>query len=400
MARRDRDRKKKKDKKSSKSKRSSRSELRKQREQRKVKGDDLKRRVKTGRERARRQKTVVSDPNVEMWIPKDGTHIIDLIPYLVGKHDSVSEEGKETYTFEYYVHRNVGPSDALYICLAETYGKPCPICEHRQRLRDKGADDEVWKKLFPKRRNLYNVVCYDRGADDEKVLVWDISWFYFEKHLLAASQKATRGGGTEEIEFADIEDGRTIQFTIEPAKSKDDYATFLGHSFEERNYEISDDLLNEAHTLDEIVHRPTYEEMADAFHGEKGQRDSKSKSDDDDEESDDMLEGLIDDVKDLDDIEDLKEFIDDEQLEIKIKRRDDEDDVKDKIIKALEDKYPEHEDKDDSDGDYTEDEIREMSKKELRSLIKEEDLDINPKDFDDLEDLQDEVIDELELDLD
>jgi len=38
-----------------------------------------------------------------------------------------------------------------------------------------------------------------------------------------------------------------------------------------------------------------------------------------------------------------------------------------------------------------------MSKKELKKLIKEKDLDVDPKEADDLEELQEMVIDELDL---
>ena len=37
-------------------------------------------------------------------------------------------------------------------------------------LKDKGEDYEVWKEYFPKKRELYNIICMDSEKEVEKYL--------------------------------------------------------------------------------------------------------------------------------------------------------------------------------------------------------------------------------------
>jgi hypothetical protein len=270
-----------------------------------------------------------SDANVTIWRPKDGSHIIDIIPYIVGKNNVEGDKpGKGLhYTFRYFVHKSVGPNNDWYICPARTWGEDCPICEYRQKLIDKGEDwDSVIKPLFPRSRNLYNVVCYDRGEEKKGVQIWDVSNHYFEKHILTLSKKPARSGKAEKnILFFDEEDGKSITFTIEPAQGKDDFPEYVGHAFDERDYKISDEILDAAHCLDELIVRPSYEDLEKAFFGKSGsKRLKKEESDENNEDSDEEdsinYEMLIDELDDISDMEMLEVFIEDNELDINIKK--------------------------------------------------------------------------------
>lgn len=334
--------------------------LTRSRKKRRLQSDKLQARVKAGQDRSqgRGSNILREDSGVTLWRPKDGSHIVDVIPYMAGKNDPLVKKGDPTYTFEYWAHTRVGPNEAMLLCPAEMYNKPCPICEDRQRLREKGVDDDVWKKLFPKRRNLYNIICYDKGEEKKGVQIWDISYHYFEKFVLAISKKPSRRGGEEKlINFADPVDGRSISFTVEPAKGKDDYPKYLGHSFDERDYEIEDGLLDDASILDEQICIAEYGEIKKAYWGGKdkdneesghrkgGRKDRKDKEDKEDEgkeeDKSEELETLLEELEDFDDMEELEDFIEENDLDIKIKRKDDEDDIKEKIIDALEEQYEE-----------------------------------------------------------
>lgn len=355
--------------KSNKSKKS----LSRGRQDRKILGKKLQDRVKLGQERSQGKRNSILEGNagVPNWYPKDGTHIIDVIPYNAGKADPLVKKGDPTYGLECWVHTRLGLNNELvFLCPTEMYDEPCPICEHRQKLRDKNVDKEIWKKLFPKRRNLYNVICYDKGEEKKGVQIWDISYHYFEKFVIAISKKPSRHGKADKlINFACPEEGKSISFTIEPAKGKEDYPTYMGHSFDDRDYEIDEEILEAAITLDEAVHHPTYEEISDVYWS-KSKKDKSKKSsnksnkknktrdadndddDDDDNDGDDnKLDELLDELEDLDDMDELKEFIEDNDIDIKIKRKDDEDDIKDKIIEELEDKFDDDDDDDDGNDD-------------------------------------------------
>ncbi len=394
---------------SSRRDRSSKRDVRSSRKKRSFQSKKLAERIKRGQKRAKGMtKNVIKDNlDIPIWRPKDGSHIIDIIPYYAGKNDPLNDEGDPTYTYEYWVHTNVGANNSMFICPAEMQNKKCPICEHRQKLKEDGNDDAAGK-LWPKRRNLYNIVCYDRGEADKGVQVWDVSWHYFEKLVMAISEKQDRRGGTKTINFADPESGKSISFTIEPAKSKNDYPSFVGHAFDDRDYEIEDDILDETQVLDEIVTMPDYEAIDTAYWGDKdrNERSSRGRSrgssrrpaKDDTPDIDDLL----DDLEDCESLEDLEDFIEENDIDVKVGRRDDEEDVRDKIKDWLEDEYGASGDDDkggddDGGGDYTEDEIINMSEKKLARLIDDEGLDIDPDEFDDVEDLQDEVLDALGL---
>ena len=424
--------------------------------------DQLMKRVQDSQKQAEGGGLSILKPDVDVtvWRPKDGPHIIDVIPYLTGKNNVDGEKpGKVHYTFQYFIHKNIGPNKEWIICPARTWGDECPICEARAKLVEQGADyDTKIAPLNAKSRNLYNVVSYDKGEEKKGVQVWDISYHYFEKTVVALSKKPSRGGRKEKtIVFFDEEEGKSITFTIEPAKSKEDYPSFVGHSFDSRDYQIDDELLDAAHCLDEIVKRPTYKEVAKAFKGTK-----KNDNDNNDDDDDNDLEELLEELNDCETINELKEFVDDNDVEVEVKGKSPKviKKTKKKIKEWLEEKLSgdddndnndnndNNDDDDDDDDDdldkmdseelidfaeendielskkekrlkekklrkliekkmdgsgkkeskYTIDDIEEMNKKQLKKLIKKEGLDIDPDDADDMDDLQDMVMEELGID--
>ena len=381
--------------------------LSRNRARRSFKSKDLEKRIQRSSERSKGGKNVFkSDLDIPVWRSGDGEHIIDIIPYFAGSKDPNEEKGGPTYTFEYMVHTRVGPSNLMIICPLEMYGKPCPICEHRQSLIEKdkkGKNKNEWVKLFPRKRNLYNVVSYDKKEKGKGVQVWDVSWHYFEKFLSKIAKERNRKTGHETtIPFPHPEKGRSIRFEVEPAKSVDDYPEYLGHKLEKRGYKIDDEILDSVFTLDEIVSLPSYDEISDAYWA--ATKDVKtSKGSDEDEIDREEISDLIDELEDIDDFEDLKEFIDENDIEVKIKRKDDFDDAKEKVEDYLndlkdEEDEPEEEDEEEGENEYTFDEIMDMKKKALKNLIKEEDLDVDPDDADDIDELREMVAEELGID--
>lgn len=208
---------------------------------------------------------------VNFWNPKEGDHILDIIPYAAGPNDPSVKEGDLTYVLEVYIHPDVGGiENQTMICLEKTYKKPCPICEHRRVLQKEGADEDLVKSLQPKRypRSIYNIVCYDSEKDESKgVQVFDASHYLFEMYLLKLAQGASRSGQrpTGFIPFADPEEGRSIRFTRQGTSTNTRY---IAHAFEARNYTIPKDILESAHCLDQLIHIPTYDEVYGAYWGE------------------------------------------------------------------------------------------------------------------------------------
>lgn len=369
----------------------------KNRNKRKFQSEQLEKRIKDGQERRKfKVKVLKEDVDVTTWNPSNGTHTIDVIPYFTGSNDPNIDEDTASYTFTYFVHQRVGLNNKWYIC-PTMYGKKCPICEYRDKLRLK--NDQRYKKYFAKARQLYNVWVQDNKDEIKRgVQLWDVSYHYFEKHLMEISKKPPRGGREERIvNFAHPEKGCSIVFKIKPAESENDYPKYLGHQLDERDYEIEDDILEQAHVLDELVYIADYDEIKEEFFGPDDEP-VESEDNDDNNNSDNSSQDLLSDLEDVDDEDDLEEFLSDNNI--------DEDDVKGydsdnsfkKNKKAVKKHLETLEKKSDKKSSkYTRDDIEEMSKKELKKLIKNEDLnaDIDDYDKDDPDDFIDEICEEL-----
>lgn len=205
-----------------------------------------------------------------------GDHYWSIVPYLCGSQDPEvisgrMKEGDPTYTVGVYVHKNFGPNNNdRYICLAKTYGQPCPICEYRNELsRDPDADEEIVKSLRTSKYMSYLYYIWDRDNESKGVLIYEISGYFFERELQAQA-KSARGGGY--IPFmsplAGVGGGRDIAFKVTMAGQKQDWT---GVKFEERQQAIPDHILNQAIVpLDELLHVASYEEIYEAFYGSGG----------------------------------------------------------------------------------------------------------------------------------
>lgn len=209
-----------------------------------------------------------TDVDIPKWTCGNGDHIIDMIPFLCGTQmpkDMKLNEGEEAYNCEVWIHQNVGLTENSYICLTSCFNLPCPICEHRAQMKEEGADKEELKDKWPKRRTLYNIICYDTEKEEQKgVQVWEVAHFFMEKKIAPLSKSSRTG---KEINFADPDTGKSIAFERKGSK---DSTEFLGHRFEERGYTISDEILESAFKLDMLLHIPTYEEISEAYWGSKG----------------------------------------------------------------------------------------------------------------------------------
>jgi len=193
-----------------------------------------------------------------------GEHLIDILPYIAGDNNPQASAGEPAYTLEAWVHYRVGVNEDAYICLARMFNKSCPICEEQKRLKDNGEDDAA-KQLNPKRRSIYNILCYDNDKEEAKgVQVWDASHHLMER-LLTPLAKKPKGGGF--VLFADPDDGKAISFERQGTGPTN--TEYVGHKFVDRDYKITDESLDEVQCLDELIHKPTYDEVKNAFWGSK-----------------------------------------------------------------------------------------------------------------------------------
>src|SRR3990172_2265393 len=205
----------------------------------------------------------------KLWKCGEGEHLLDIVPYPAGKHDPKSKEGEWGYFLDIWVHYGVGVNQDAYVCPARNYGQPCPICEYREDIRrTEDYDEDLVKELTPKRRSIYNIICYDSDKEESKgIQIFDSAHWFMEKHISSLAKTPVRGIGKSTdsyIAFSDPDEGKSIAFTRKGTKRNSE---FLGHKFVDRNYIIPDEVLNSAFILDECINISTYEEIKSVFLG-------------------------------------------------------------------------------------------------------------------------------------
>jgi hypothetical protein len=200
----------------------------------------------------------------KQWQSLEGDHLVDIIPFLVGPNHPHLKEGDVAFLLDVYIHRGIGNNEDSYICLSRTFNLPCPICEDQREKRRSGEyTDEDLKPLNPFRRTVYNVWVQDNQKEvDKGVQIWEVSQWLFDKHV-SARAKSSRTG--EFINYADPINGKSIQFqrTGKGAKNTE----YLAHTFVDRDYEIPDEILEQALPLDQVITIPTYDEVYEAYFG-------------------------------------------------------------------------------------------------------------------------------------
>lgn len=230
------------------------------------------------------------DKALKTWKCKEGEHIIDIIPFLAGPQHHQVREGEPTYLLDVWVHQKVGMDENDVVCLARNYNEPCPICEYLNSMRlEKDLTEEAeitLKALNPKRRCLYNIVCYDSTREEDRgVQLWEVAHFLFEKKILSVARNP-RGGGF--VPFSSPDSGKSIYFEREGSGITN--TQYLGHKFIERQSIITDEILGDAYVLDELLNKLTYDEMKTMLLGGLSMKKKEEESDTTKDQGDDIPE--------------------------------------------------------------------------------------------------------------
>lgn len=203
---------------------------------------------------------------------KEDTHELFIVPYVTGSQHPRLKPNHSDFSLEIFVHRGVGVNQDSYVCLNRTYRKKCPICDYQEELRNGGdADDETIKALNPTKRAIYNVVCMDTIADEAKgVQIFDVSHWLFTIPLEEFAHKKREGG---QVLYAHIDQGKVINFQQSGSKRT---LKFTAFEFKDRP-KITDEQLEQAVALDELIHVPTYDEVYEAFWAAKEEEPNRVK---------------------------------------------------------------------------------------------------------------------------
>jgi phage pi2 protein 07 len=294
--------------------------------------------------------------DVKFFKPKEGKNIIDIVPYIIKtKNDPLvktgdAKVGDQSYMLDLFIHSNIGPTQASIICLKETFGKPCPICEQRQAFYNEGKKDEA-AVLKAKRQCFYNVRDVKNASDE--IQVFNISHFLFQKELIEEAKASSDDGGI--VDFVDLDDGKSISFRAAETESLINGKTvkfleYKSFSFKDREDPLDESWVKKAVAFDELMKLHTYDEAKKILFGDE---DEDTDSDDDEDEKpkakgktkghpveDDEEEEDVDDDDDSDDEEDTDESDEDEDEESDEDDEDDEPAPKPKAKAKVETKKP------------------------------------------------------------
>jgi hypothetical protein len=197
--------------------------------------------------------------DVSFFKAPTGKYKIEILPYLITTDKHPRKGTPVDYLLDIWVHFGIGIMDDSFVCLKNTYRKPCSICEELDKLNlgEKEINESEINDLKPKRRCIYNII--DHGNVSKGRQLFDVSHFLFEKELLEEASSSS----DEIICFADIEDGRTVSFrTIDDSFKGNTFQRYKSFKFLNRVFskDQMEKFSSSAISLDEILVVPTYEE--------------------------------------------------------------------------------------------------------------------------------------------
>ena len=204
---------------------------------------------------------------VNVFKEEPGRVHIDILPYLVtmDKHPDRDDDwqiaipGELWYKLPFKTHRNIGAANDTVVC-PRSFGKRCPICEAREKMIKEGASKEVTDPLRPSQRNLYAIMVKTK-KDGEKIMVWDISHYLFQKLLNEELEENPQFNN-----FPDHEDGYTLKVRFEEqAIGKNKFSEATRIDFEERPEQFDDSILKHIPNLDEMLTIKSYKELEALF---------------------------------------------------------------------------------------------------------------------------------------
>ncbi len=216
-------------------------------------------------------------PNgMPFWKPKQsGSHTIDVIPYVVTDKikrypDQLrfSSPGKWYFERTYFSHRKIGVNEDTYVCLAKTFGKPCPVCEARGDFNQNPDPDsqKAAKNLKPSERQLFLI--YDHDEPKKWIQLWDVSNWNFGKGLDFKIENSPPKEKDARRSFYHPTKGRTLYLTVaeETLPGGKNYK-YIVDQFMTRDEPLPDELLDHGIDLDAIPRQVEYDALKKIYLG-------------------------------------------------------------------------------------------------------------------------------------
>lgn len=206
--------------------------------------------------------TLVLPEGVKQFRIKSAKSIrIDIIPFRAGKGNPQADKGEPYWERTFFQHRGIGANNEAVVCLARSFKKKCPVCQHVNEMqRDSAADDDTIKQLLPKQRQLFNVI--DVNDKEAGIQVWDVSPFCFGDLLNKMITDSEEDEGWETFWHPDK--GSTLKLSISEESLGGGNGKFfkvIAISLVPRKKQYKVKIVDKATCLDDIVKELDYDDL-------------------------------------------------------------------------------------------------------------------------------------------
>lgn len=217
----------------------------------------------------------------DLYKPEEGENVVRFCP--------PTWSGARSYTYEIWVHYNVGPRNGSYLCLKKMLNKRCPCCETADEAKRHGEKEDSDKLQAKKGR-----VGWVMDRDDEKSSMpklWRLGWTVDSDIGSILTDRKTG----QVLQIDDPDNGYDISFK---RRGKDINTKYSGFQVDRDPSPLldkqrdQDDVIDfvQANPIPETLKYYKAEYLEDLLSGAAGEDDDEDDDDPDNEENEDMVE--------------------------------------------------------------------------------------------------------------
>lgn len=215
-----------------------------------------------------------------------GKYRLRILPWVISERKidhRFGDPGFMTYEYTYFNHQRVGSEEKSYVCLRETFKKPCPICEFITKLDRWGDDKETYNALRAKQRQIFAL--YDLSDLDKGIQIFETSFFSGPGSFSLGQCIDNKVRASEEKygTFFHPTDGKYLELSVKQGAFRGNAIYSITNIEMVEGKDLPEDILDEVPALDEFPIETPYKELKRIFN-------EKSSTDEDDEEADDAEE--------------------------------------------------------------------------------------------------------------
>ena len=236
--------------------------------------------------------------------------------------NGIATPGEWWYKLPFRIHKDVGVRNEKVVCPA-SFGKPCPICDYRAKLKKEDGDDDEIKALNTSERDMYAIKPKASKKLKDQIYLYDASDFKFQEVFRSQLKRDERWET-----FPHPEEGCSLKVVYDEATfNGNKYAEPTRFDFVDRKKPLDDSLLDEVPNLEDCLNILSYDELKAKFFDaevdddedekprKKGAKEEPAKKtrkpepveeeDEEDEEEDEDEESLTDAINNASDIDEL-----------------------------------------------------------------------------------------------